>query len=68
MGSEMCIRDRFRHRLAQRGFTEEELARVTCPIGVTKSSKEPHKIALSVAAEIVDWAQTPTSGGAGATR
>ena len=45
---------RFVHRLTQRGFTEEQLARVTCPIGVSKGSKEPRKIALSVAAEIVD--------------
>lgn len=55
---------RFRHRLAQRGFTEEELARVTCPIGVTKSSKEPRKIALSVAAEIVDLQLDHAAGGA----
>lgn len=47
---------RFRHRLGQRGFTDEQLARVTCPIGVSKGSKEPRKIALSVAAEIVEVA------------
>lgn len=47
---------RFRHRLTQRGFTDEELERVTCPIGVTKGSKEPRKIALSVAAELVELA------------
>ncbi|MEM1448658.1 MAG: xanthine dehydrogenase accessory protein XdhC [Planctomycetota bacterium] len=45
---------RFAQRLTQRGFSEEELGRVTCPIGVSKGSKEPRKIALSVAAEIVD--------------
>ena len=55
---------RFRHRLAQRGFTDEELARVTCPIGLTKSSKEPRKIALSVAAEIVDLQLADVAGGA----
>ncbi len=54
---------RFRHRLLQRGFTEEELARVTCPIGVSKGSKEPRKIALSVAAELVDL-KLRVSGGA----
>lgn len=47
---------RFRHRLMQRGFSEEELSRVTCPIGVSKGSKEPRKIALSVAAQITDLA------------
>lgn len=48
---------RFRRRLAERGFTDEQLARVTCPIGLTKSSKEPRKIALSVAAQIVEVAR-----------
>ena len=55
---------RFRHRLAQRGFTDEELARVTCPIGVTKSSKEPHTIALSGAAELVSLRLDHAVGGA----
>jgi len=45
---------RFRRRLEQRGFTPEQLDRVTCPIGVSKGSKEPRKIALSVAAEIAE--------------
>jgi hypothetical protein len=44
---------RFRTRLLQRGFTEEQLATVRCPIGVTKGSKEPRAIALSVALELV---------------
>ncbi len=55
---------RFRHRLTQRGFTDDELARVTCPIGVTKGSKEPRKIALSVAAELVDLTLEPVQSGA----
>lgn len=45
---------RFRHRLTQRGFTDDELGRITCPIGVLKGSKEPRAIALSVATEIVE--------------
>lgn len=45
---------RFRSRLAQRGFGEEQLRRITCPIGVVKGSKEPRAIALSVATEIVE--------------
>lgn len=60
---------RFRQRLLQRGFTEEELARVTCPIGVSKGSKEPRKIALSVAAQLVelvpDAAHATSSTGGG---
>jgi len=43
---------RFKKRLARRGFTEEQLARVRCPIGVTRTSKDPSAIALSTAAEL----------------
>lgn len=43
---------KFRARLAARGATPEQLARVRCPIGVSKRSKEPAAIALSVAAEL----------------
>jgi xanthine dehydrogenase accessory factor len=44
---------RFRKRLEQRGFTPEQLARVRCPIGVAKTSKDPAAIALSTATELV---------------
>ncbi len=44
----------FRHRLAARGFTEQELAHVTCPIGVSGiAGKEPEVIAVAVAAQIL---------------
>jgi len=46
--------DRFRKRLLQRGFTEAEIAKVRCPIGVSKHSKEPAAIAISVAAELLE--------------
>lgn len=46
--------ERFRKRLAQRGFTEAQIAKVTCPIGVSKHSKEPTAIAISTAAELLD--------------
>jgi xanthine dehydrogenase accessory factor len=49
---------RFQKRLEQRGFTPEEIARVRCPIGVSKHSKEPTAIAISVAAELLDVLQT----------
>ena len=45
---------KFRARLLARGFSEAQLARVRCPIGLTKHSKEPNAIALSVAAELSD--------------
>lgn len=47
----------FRHRLQERGFTGEELARVTCPIGLPGiTGKEPEVIAASVAAQILQLA------------
>jgi xanthine dehydrogenase accessory factor len=49
--------DRFKKRLVQRGFGEGEIAKVRCPIGVSKHSKEPTAIAISVAAELLDVLQ-----------
>jgi xanthine dehydrogenase accessory factor len=44
----------FRHRLEERGFSEEELGRVTCPIGVPGiTGKEPEVIAVAVAAQLL---------------
>jgi xanthine dehydrogenase accessory factor len=44
----------FRHRLAQRGFSESELSQVTCPIGIPGiAGKEPEVIAISVAAQLL---------------
>lgn len=44
----------FRHRLLARGFGEDELARVVCPIGIPGiTSKVPAVIALSVAAQLM---------------
>lgn len=44
----------FRSRLRQRGHSEEELARITCPIGLsTISGKSPEVIAVSVAAQLL---------------
>jgi xanthine dehydrogenase accessory factor len=51
----------FRHRLAQRGFTEAEMARVQCPIGLPGiRGKQPEVIAVSVAAQVL---QVLASGG-----
>jgi xanthine dehydrogenase accessory factor len=47
----------FRHRLAQRGFTNDELAHVTCPIGIPGiSGKQPEVIAASAVAQILQVA------------
>lgn len=44
----------FRHRLEARGFTADELAHVTCPIGVPGiTGKEPEVIAVAVAAQLL---------------
>jgi xanthine dehydrogenase accessory factor len=45
---------RFQKRLSQRGFSDAQIAKVRCPIGVSKHSKEPAAIAISVAAELLD--------------
>ena len=44
----------FRHRLEDRGFRKQELAQVTCPIGVPGvAGKEPAVIAVAVAAQLL---------------
>ncbi|WP_137893428.1 xanthine dehydrogenase accessory protein XdhC [Ramlibacter sp. 2FC] len=44
----------FRHRLRERGFSEAECARVTCPIGLPGiGGKQPEVIAVSVAAQLL---------------
>lgn len=44
----------FRHRLEERGFRKQELAQVTCPIGVPHiRGKQPEVIAVAVAAQLL---------------
>jgi xanthine dehydrogenase accessory factor len=44
----------FRHRLEERGFSAEEIAQITCPIGVPGiAGKEPEVIAVAVAAQLL---------------
>ena len=44
----------FRHRLEDRGFSEAELAHITCPIGVGGvTGKEPEVIAVAVVAQLL---------------
>jgi len=49
--------DRFRKRLVERGFSEAQIGKVRCPIGISKHSKEPTAIAISVAAELLEVMQ-----------
>jgi len=50
----------FRHRLEERGFLAEELAHVTCPIGLPGiTGKEPEVIAVSVAAQLLQTCPAP---------
>jgi xanthine dehydrogenase accessory factor len=44
----------FSHRLQERGFSQEDLRQVTCPIGLPGlKGKEPEVIAVSVAAQLM---------------
>jgi xanthine dehydrogenase accessory factor len=44
----------FRHRLEDRGFGADELARITCPIGIPGiTGKQPEVIAVAVAAQLL---------------
>jgi xanthine dehydrogenase accessory factor len=44
----------FQNRLRERGFTNAELAQITCPIGVAGiNGKEPEVIAVAVAAQLL---------------
>ncbi len=44
----------FRHRLQERGYTETELAHITCPIGIPGiEGKQPEVIAIAVAAQLL---------------
>ena len=50
----------FRHRLEDRGFSEAELAHITCPIGVDGvKGKEPEVIAVAVAAQLLQLRNFP---------
>jgi len=51
----------FAHRLGARGFSETELALVTCPIGLPGiGGKEPEVIAVSVAAQVLQAVSSNT--------
>lgn len=53
----------FGHRLEQRGYRSDELAQVTCPIGLPGlAGKEPETIAVSVAAQLLLLPAIPPPG------
>jgi xanthine dehydrogenase accessory factor len=50
----------FRQRLQARGFSDAELAHVTCPIGVAGiADKRPEVIAIGIAAQLLQVASIP---------
>jgi xanthine dehydrogenase accessory factor len=50
-------RERFRRRLAQRGMSDERIARMQCPIGLAGiAGKQPEVIALGVVAQLLQRA------------
>jgi xanthine dehydrogenase accessory factor len=52
----------FRHRLEQRGFGDDDFARITCPIGIPGvAGKEPEVIAVAVAAQLLQVPPLPAS-------
>lgn len=54
----------FRSRLRQRGFSDDDLARVTCPIGLPGiTGKQPAVIAAAVVAQLLLDAQADPGGG-----
>lgn len=48
---------RFRKRLGNEGYSDEQISRITCPIGLAAiSSKDPASIAIAVAADLaIRW-------------
>jgi xanthine dehydrogenase accessory factor len=52
----------FCHRLIERGFSADELARITCPIGIPGiEGKEPEVIAIAVAAQLLSLKPSKTA-------
>lgn len=44
---------RFQQRMAARGFSPDEIARITCPIGHPELGRTPHEIAIGVSAQLM---------------
>ena len=62
-------RERFRHRLAQRGMGDERVARMQCPVGLPGiQGKQPEIIALAVVAQLMQHATAMASRGLASPR
>jgi len=47
-------RSKFEHRMRAKGFSEQQIASLTCPIGISSlSGKQPGHIAIAVAAQLL---------------
>jgi len=58
----------FRHRLQERGFSEAELAQVTCPVGIKGiGGKQPTVIAVAIAAQVLQVLASTHSNGSQST-
>lgn len=53
---------RFQKRLEAKGFDADAIARVTCPIGASQTSKDPRAIAVSTAAELLEILERLSAG------
>ncbi|MBX7246064.1 MAG: XdhC/CoxI family protein [Candidatus Sumerlaeaceae bacterium] len=51
----------FRKNLRERGFTEEQMARVKCPAGLDIAAETPEEIAISIAAQLIEARRKPAS-------
>lgn len=51
--------ERTRQRLAAKGFSEEDRARVRMPLGVDIGARSPEEIAVAIAAELIGWRKSP---------
>ena len=62
-------RERFRHRLEQRGMDHARIDRMQCPVGIAGiAGKQPEVIALAVVAQLIQQATTISSWCADAPR
>lgn len=62
-------RKQFEHRLLDRGITQEQLNRMTCPIGIPGIyGKEPASIAIAVVAQLLQLWELRFQQGAGKTK
>lgn len=60
IGSQTKAR-RFRQRLAHRGFAEDLIGRIRCPVGLSSvPGKRPMEVAVSICAELLEMVNTDT--------